>query len=104
MRIERKGLIARALVVLATILAMVAVVERMAHRAEQGHRYAQMIAHSAATARTVIGDDAEDQNSSEDEMAAGVMWAQHNHPRSAADCPRYSLAFRRGCASNFTGR
>ncbi|SRR5258708_857256 len=104
MRIERKGLVARSLVILAAILAMVAVVVRMVHRAEPGHRYAQVIAHSTATARTVISDDAEDQNLLDDEMSAGVMWAQHNHPISAADCPRYSLAFRQGCASILAGR
>ena len=104
MRIQRKSLVARCLVILAAILAMVAVVTRMVHRAEPGRRYAAVIAHSAATARTVIGDDAEDQNLLDDEMAAGVIWAQQNHPISAADCPRYSLAFRQGCASYQSGR
>jgi hypothetical protein len=60
MRIRRKGLIARSLIILAAILAMVAVVTRMVHRAETGHRYAQVIAHSSATARTAVGEDAED--------------------------------------------
>jgi hypothetical protein len=100
MRIERKVLVGRSVV----ILAMVAVFVRMVRRSEPGHRYAQVIAHSAATARTVIGDDAEDQNLLDDEMAAGVMWAQHNRPTSAAGCPRYSLAFRQGCASYLAGR
>ncbi len=104
MRIERNGLLARSLVILAAILAMAAVVTRLVHRAEPGRRFAQVIAHSAATARTVISDDAEDQNLSDDEMAAGEMWPQHNHPINTADCPRYSLAFRQGCSSYVSGR
>jgi len=104
MRLERKGLLTRSLVILAAILAMVAVVARVVRRAEPGHRYAEVIAHGAATVRTVISDDAEDQNLFDDERAAGVMWAQHNHPIKFADCPRYSLAFRQGCASYVSGR
>lgn len=97
MRIERKGLLARSLVILAAILVMVAVVTRIVHRTEPGHRFAMAVAHGSAMAN-IVADDAEDQYLSDDEMTAGEMWAQHNHPITATDCPRYSTAFRRGCA------
>ena len=96
MRIERKGLLARSLVILAAILAMVAVVTCMVHRAEPGHRFAQAIVRGAAPANTVA-DDAEDQNLSDDEAAAGELWAEHNPWAGFGDCPNYSPAFKRGC-------
>lgn len=97
MRIERKGLLARSLVILAATLAMVAVVTRMVHRTEPGHRFAEAVAHGSAAANIVTDDDAEDRNLADDEKAAGEMWAEHHLWAGSGDCPRYSPAFRRGC-------
>jgi hypothetical protein len=97
-RIERRDLLGRSLIILAAILAMVAILARMLHRANPGRPYAQAVANGAAVARTLTDDDAGDQNLRDDEVAAGAMWARQNHPASAADCPRYSVAFRKGCA------
>jgi hypothetical protein len=81
---------------------MVAILARIAHRANPGRPYAQAIAHGVVTARTLTDDDAGDQNLNDDEAVAGAMWARQNHPASAADCPRYSAAFRTGCADQIT--
>lgn len=97
MRIERRGLLARCLVIAAVILAMVAVVTRMAHRVAPSRHYAQAIARGVVAAPPVTADDAEDQNLVDDELAAGELWAQHNYPARLTDCPLYSAAFRKGC-------
>lgn len=101
MRIERKGPLARALVVLAAILTMVAVVTRMVHRTEAGHRFAQAIVRGTAPANTIRDDDLEDQNLVDDEAAAGEVWAERHPWAGSGDCPDYSPTFRRGCRDRF---
>lgn len=87
----------RAVTIVVAILAMVAVVTRMVHRTEPGHRFAQAIAHGAATANAHTDDEAEDQNLTDDETAAGAVWAEHHPLAGSGACPDYSPAFRRGC-------
>jgi hypothetical protein len=56
--IRRKGLLVRALIILATLLALVAVITRVAHRAGLGRHYAQASVQGGATAP----GDAEDRS------------------------------------------
>jgi hypothetical protein len=85
-------------VILAAVLAMAAITARMVHRSEvPGRVAARVIASGEARHRALTDEDAGDQNLSDDEGAAGQLWADHHKGAGSGACPDYSPAFRRGC-------
>jgi hypothetical protein len=99
-----RTLLARWLTILGCLLAMAAVIVRMAHRAETpGAQAARAIASGEARHAALTDDDAGDQDLSDDEAAAGEAWADHHKGAGPDACPDYSSAFRKGCLDRMNG-
>jgi len=90
----------RALVILAAALAAMAVLgrEMLQRQRSSGYREATAVAAGYDQARTMDAGAAEDAQLSDDEGAAGAMWAKAHGLDRASECPTYSKAFHRGCA------
>lgn len=102
---RRKSLLWRSLTILGAILAMVAIMARMVHRTEHpGRSTAQIIAIGKERHRALTDDDAGDQNLTDDEGAAGEVWADHHSGAGSGACPDYTPAFRRGCLDRMNAR
>jgi len=77
---------------------MAAIITRVAHRTEApGADVAQSIAAGQAHAQALTEEGAEDRDLSDDETAAGEVWADHHKGEGSGACPTYSPAFRQGC-------
>jgi len=77
---------------------MAAIITRVAHRTETpGAHAARSIATGQAHAQALTEEDAEDRDRTDDEAAAGEVWADHHKGEGSGACPDYSPAFRRGC-------
>ena len=64
---------------------------------------AQAIASGARQSRALGDDDASDADLADDLEAAGNRWAEHHPSIQAAECPRYSPEFLKGCKAGLSG-
>jgi hypothetical protein len=97
--------LARRVMVLLLALAVIAVLARGVFQAQRSAGYREGRAAAAGYTRTSVLEEAEasDAQLSDDEAAAGAMWAKDRQLRDAAECPDYSRAFKNGCSA-YVGR
>jgi hypothetical protein len=86
-----------AVVILAVLLMIVLIARQIIDRSPPPNAVASAILTGQAHARFATGDDAEDGDLSDDEAAAGAMWAKQHAADDPGQCPNYSAAFRKGC-------
>lgn len=91
----------RLLIALAAILAMVWIIGDLTGHPHSADPRAQAIETGQAKAAALAGAEAEDQNLSDDEEAAGALWARRH---LGQPCPIDPAPFRQGCADFVNGR
>jgi hypothetical protein len=86
--------------VLLLALAVIAVLARGVFQQQRSAGYREGRAAAAGYTGASLGDGAgaEDAQLTDDEAAAGGMWARAHGLDRASGCPDYSPAFRKGCA------
>ena len=87
-------------------LAVIAVLARGVFQQQRSAGYREGRTAAAGYTRASLGDEAaaDDAQLSDDEAAAGGMWARTHGLDRASECPDYSAAFRRGCAGYVSGQ
>jgi len=90
--------VAAGTLVVAVAAAMAVGFRSQTHRPPQMSA-AELIGAGQARSGADQARDADDPALADDEAAAGLLWARANHPADAHACPRYSAAFRKGCAA-----
>jgi len=81
-------------------LAVIAILARAVLQPQRSAGYRKGRAIATGYSRANLGDESEadDAQLSDDETAAGGMWAKAHGLNRASECPEYSPAFRKGCA------
>ena len=87
------------LFILVVALAVIAVLARGLFQRQRsaGYREARTIATGYNRANLADAAEADDAKLSDDEAAAGGVWAKAHGLDRASGCPDYSPAFRKGC-------
>jgi hypothetical protein len=87
------------LFILAVALAVIAILARglFERQRSAGYREGREIANGYSRSDLADSAEADDAKLSDDEGAAGAMWAKAHGVDRPSECPTYSPAFHRGC-------